>query len=86
MEAGLLERREYRPGDADLVTAEGVASRPAVYALMQWGEQYRAPEGPRRTFIHVGCEAEIDACWPLPGVRGRSRTRPTWRCGLDPPR
>jgi DNA-binding HxlR family transcriptional regulator len=74
VEAGLLERREYRPGRHEyLVTAQGAALWPAVYALMQWGEQYRAPEGRRRIFVHVSCDAEIDAggrcpvCGALPG-------------------
>jgi DNA-binding HxlR family transcriptional regulator len=74
VEAGLLERREYRPGRHEyLVTAQGAALWPAVYALMQWGEQYRAPEGRRRIFVHVSCGAEIDAggrcpvCGALPG-------------------
>jgi hypothetical protein len=55
------------------VTAKGVALWPAVYALMQWGERYGAPEGRRRTFVHISCDAEIDAsgrcpvCAALPG-------------------
>jgi DNA-binding HxlR family transcriptional regulator len=74
VEAGLLERREYRPGRQEyLVTAKGGALWPAVYALMQWGERYGAPEGRRRTFVHISCDAEIDAsgrcpvCAALPG-------------------
>jgi DNA-binding HxlR family transcriptional regulator len=74
VEAGLLERREYRPGRHEyLVTAKGVALWPAVYALMQWGEQYGTSGGRRRTFVHVACDAEIDTggrcpvCAALPG-------------------
>ncbi|MCW2720176.1 helix-turn-helix domain-containing protein [Pseudonocardia sp.] len=74
VEAGLLERHEYRPGRHEyLVTAEGAALWPAVYALMQWGEQHRAPDGRRRVFVHTACDTEIDAggrcpaCATLPG-------------------
>jgi len=56
VEGGLLERREYRPGRHEyLLTEQGRALWPAVFALTQWGERYRAPNGPRRLFVHVTC-------------------------------
>ena len=49
VDAGLLERREYRPGrTSTCVTEEAIALWPALYALTRWGEQYRSPNGPRR--------------------------------------
>lgn len=71
--AGLLERREYRPGRHEyLVTPEATALWPALYALAQWGERYRAPAGPRRVFVHASCATPVDdvGCCP------RCTTRP----------
>ncbi len=60
--AGLLERREYRPGRHEYrVTNAGTDLWPAVHALMCWGEQHRSPRGRRRVFAHTTCNAEIDA-------------------------
>jgi DNA-binding HxlR family transcriptional regulator len=61
VDAGLLERREYRPGrDEYRVTEAGADLWPAVHALMRWGEQHRSPGGRRRVFFHTECDAEID--------------------------
>jgi DNA-binding HxlR family transcriptional regulator len=59
--AGLLERHEYRTGRHEYrVTAEAMALWPALFALSQWGERYRAPDGPRRLFVHAGCGTRVD--------------------------
>jgi DNA-binding HxlR family transcriptional regulator len=57
VDAGLLERRPYRPGrDEYLPTEPAVALWPAIYALVQWSEQYRpAPGGKRRLYRHTSC-------------------------------
>ena len=59
--AGVLERREYRPGRHEyLVTAMGAELWPVLHGLMRWGERHFSP-GRRRIFVHVGCPPEINA-------------------------
>ena len=73
VEAGLLERCEYRPGRHEYrITEAGADLWPAVHALMRWGEQHRSPSGRTRVFFHAECDAEIDAI----GVCPRCATRP----------
>lgn len=70
--AGLLARRESRPRRVEYeVTEQAVALWPAVYALAQWGERFRAPDGPRRRFVHTGCGTEVDAAGRCPGCAAR---------------
>ncbi len=73
VDAGVLERREDRPGRPEYhVTPEGARLWPAVYALMRWGEQHSGA-GRRRMFFHTACATEIDddgacpACGARPG-------------------
>ena len=71
--AGVLERREYRPGRHDYhVTQAGLELWPAVHALMSWGEQHCIGGERRRLFVHVGCDTEIDSTGTCP------------RCGARP--
>jgi DNA-binding HxlR family transcriptional regulator len=74
VEAGLLERRPYRPGrDEYLPTERAVALWPALYALREWGERFYPPEGGRRRFFrHVPCETDVDPTGRCP------------RCGTIP--
>jgi len=74
VEAGLLERRPYRPGRDEYVpTEQAVALWPAIYALREWGERYYPPEaGRRRFFTHVPCDTDIDTTGRCP------------RCGENP--
>ena len=59
--AGLLERREYRPGRHEyVVTPVALDLWPALFALLQWGERHRAPNGPRRVFVHTTCDTAVD--------------------------
>jgi len=59
---GLLERRpagdskyqEYVP------TAKGLALRPVIIALMQWGDHWVAPAGPPILFRHAGCGGDLE--------------------------
>jgi DNA-binding HxlR family transcriptional regulator len=47
-------RYEYR------LTRKGVDLWPAIVALMKWGDQYAAPDGPPTLLEHRGCSGEID--------------------------
>jgi DNA-binding HxlR family transcriptional regulator len=70
VDAGLLERREYRPGRHEyVVTDDAVALWPALHALTRWGERYRAPDGPRRVFVHAACDTEVDDTGQCPQCR-----------------
>jgi DNA-binding HxlR family transcriptional regulator len=49
VDAGLLERRRYTerpPRDDYVLTARGRDFRPVLWALLAWGNQHFAPEGP----------------------------------------
>ena len=61
VEAGVLERVDGSAGRSEYVpTEKGTALWPAVHALMSWGDQYHAPRGPRRRFLHEACGTEVD--------------------------
>ena len=59
------ERYEYR------LTAKGVDLWPVVVALLHWGDQHEAPDGPPVLLVHKKCGGEID---------GRRRCT---KCGAD---
>lgn len=59
--AGVLDRREYRPGrDEYVLTDRGRTLWPTLYALARWGDDNFAPAGRRRLFVHTACATEID--------------------------
>jgi DNA-binding HxlR family transcriptional regulator len=71
---GLLERVEYRRGRYEYtLTERGLDLWPALYALAQWGERHRAPNGPRRVFTHAHCDTRVEptgfcpTCGVVPG-------------------
>ena len=47
-------RYEYR------LTRKGVDLWPAIVALMKWGDQYAAPDGPPTLLQHKDCGGEVD--------------------------
>jgi DNA-binding HxlR family transcriptional regulator len=59
VEAGLLTHdavtRDYALTDA------GLALWPTVLTLAQWGDQQRPADGPRRLFLHAGCDGRLGA-------------------------
>lgn len=67
VDAGVLERREYRPGrDEYLLTERGRTLWPTLYALTRWGDQNYAPRGRRRVFAHAECDALLDVLGVCP--------------------
>ena len=41
------------------MTSKGEALWPVVRALVSWGDDYYAPDGPRRIFEHTGCGGDL---------------------------
>jgi DNA-binding HxlR family transcriptional regulator len=59
--AGLVERVTGSTGRGEYrLSAKGTALWPAVRALLVWGDEYYAPEGPRRVLQHAADEAPLD--------------------------
>jgi DNA-binding HxlR family transcriptional regulator len=74
--AGLLERVTGSSGRGEYrLSDKGTALWAAVRALLAWGDEYYAPEGPRRVFQHAADEAPLDelgrctACGAAPAPR-----------------
>ena len=74
--AGLVERVTGSTGRGEYrLSDKGTALWPAVRALLVWGDEYYAPEGPRRVFQHAADEAPLDelgrctACGAAPTPR-----------------
>jgi DNA-binding HxlR family transcriptional regulator len=70
------------------LTGKGAALWPAVLSLMSWGDDFYAPEGPRRLFQHAADGGHVDpsgrceACGtPVPAVDTIIAPGP----GLEPP-
>jgi DNA-binding HxlR family transcriptional regulator len=70
--AVLAERLEFLIGEEVLLrvpgpgkrseyelTAKGLALWPVIRALSAWGDEYYAPEGRRRVFLHAACTGEV---------------------------
>ncbi|GAB2989989.1 helix-turn-helix transcriptional regulator [Amycolatopsis acidiphila] len=56
VEAGILERHEYRPGRHEYqLVRKGLDLWPALHALNTWGNQNLAPNGARSVFLHAEC-------------------------------
>jgi DNA-binding HxlR family transcriptional regulator len=74
--AGLIERVTGSTGRGEYrLSDKGTALWPAVRALLAWGDEYYAPEGPRRVLQHAADEAPLDelgrctACGAAPAPR-----------------
>jgi DNA-binding HxlR family transcriptional regulator len=70
------------------LTAKGAALWPAVLALLGWGDDFCAPAGPRRLFVHAADGGQLDrsgrcgACGtPVPAAGTIVAPGP----GLEPP-
>jgi len=60
--AGILERVPGPGGhDEYAITSKGQGLWPAMRALMAWGDQYYAGNGPRRLITHAACGTAVDA-------------------------
>jgi DNA-binding HxlR family transcriptional regulator len=56
------------------LTDDGEALWPAMYALLQWGDQLTTPGAPRRLYRHVGCgelasDGHCTSCGRIPPPR-----------------
>jgi DNA-binding HxlR family transcriptional regulator len=63
VDAGVLERRQYqeRPVRQEYrLTEMGKGLQPALMALMHWGDQYLAPQGPTALLHHTDCDHETE--------------------------
>jgi DNA-binding HxlR family transcriptional regulator len=49
------KRSEYE------LTGKGLALWPVVRALAAWGDEYYAPQGRRRVFVHESCDGEVSS-------------------------
>ncbi|HVV09818.1 helix-turn-helix domain-containing protein [Amycolatopsis sp.] len=74
VEAGVLERHEYRAGRHEyLVSEKGLDLWPALHALNRWGNENLSPDGPRSYYLHAECGSLLEAggfcakCRRLPG-------------------
>ncbi len=69
VEAGVLERRlycEHPPRFEYRLTAMGAALSPALVALMRWGDEWLADDGPPTVLVHERCGYPLDqafVCW-----------------------
>jgi len=66
VDAGLLEREPYRePGQrtrlAYRLTQKGADLLPVLVALMQWGDKWLQPDGPRVALRHADCGEAVHA-------------------------
>ena len=63
-DAGILERRQYQerpPRHEYVLTKKGQDLGAVVFALMNWGDRYYAPDGPPLRVLHRDCGGEVDA-------------------------
>jgi DNA-binding HxlR family transcriptional regulator len=62
VEAGIMERRRYSQ-DPDLyeypLTDKGRELVPVILALTEWGDRWKAPDGPPILYRHTECGGEI---------------------------
>lgn len=69
VEAGVFERRpycEHPPRFEYRLTAKGAALSPALVALMRWGDEWLADDGPPTVLVHDACGEPLDqafVCW-----------------------
>jgi len=70
--AVLTERLEFLTGEGVLarvpgpgkrseyeLTAKGLALWPVIRSLAAWGDEFYAPDGRRRMFVHASCDGEV---------------------------
>ncbi len=70
-----LMSRVPGPGGRDhyTLTDKGVGLWPVVRSLVTWGDEYYAPDGPRRLLQHAACRTTLDGngacatCGVIPG-------------------
>ncbi len=61
--AGLMTREPYQehpPRYEYRLTPAGIALSPAVVALVRWGDQHLATDGPTTILVHAPCGTELE--------------------------
>jgi DNA-binding HxlR family transcriptional regulator len=58
---GILERLPVGGRDEYALTEKGLALWPVIRSLAAWGDDFYAPNGPRRLFRHTACDTVVDA-------------------------
>ncbi len=61
--AGLMTREPYQehpPRYEYRLTPAGIALSPAVVALVRWGEEHLATDGPATVLVHAPCGTELE--------------------------
>ncbi|MFE7034837.1 winged helix-turn-helix transcriptional regulator [Streptomyces sp. NPDC057621] len=62
VQEGVLTRDDDSAGGVEyLLTAKGIALWPVVHSLMNWGEAFYSPDGPRRVLRHDQDGGLLDA-------------------------
>ncbi|MBM7791366.1 winged helix-turn-helix transcriptional regulator [Tenggerimyces flavus] len=68
--AGVLARHRYQeapPRDEYVLTEMGLGLWPTLHSLARWGDRHLGSEkGPKRLFVHVGCDTRLDALAQCP--------------------
>jgi DNA-binding HxlR family transcriptional regulator len=61
VESGLMQRTTAVDDGAPLYrpTPKGLAFKPVIMALTEWGDRWAAPEGPPVYFEHRGCKGRL---------------------------
>jgi DNA-binding HxlR family transcriptional regulator len=71
VDAGLLERHAESGHPTYELTEAGIATWPALFALARWGERFTPQDQTSgRTFVHAGCDAELDDRGRCPSCGG----------------
>ena len=86
VEAGLLERRRYSerpPRDEYVLTQAGHDFRPVLWALLAWGNQHFAPEGPSVVVVDSKTGAQADPIL-VDRKSGRPLVGPAFRSAAGP--
>lgn len=90
VDEGVLSRRRYNerpPRHEYRLTREGRDLLPVLVALLQWGDQHRAPDGPPVAIAHARCGGALNAALVCERCGATVEPRAialSWRADLTP--